>query len=75
MICVYDIGNTAYDRNGDVVLLPTDCSIRMVAGGNYDMTLEHPMDPDGKWMHLKEEAVIRAPVPEETITNAFTGLE
>ena len=75
MICVYDIGNTAYDRNGDVVLLPTSCSIRMVAGGNYDLTLEHPMDPDGKWMHLKEEAVIRAPVPEETITNAFTGLE
>ena len=75
MICVYDIGNTAYDRNGDVVLLPTACSIRMVAGGNYDLTLEHPMDPDDKWMHLKEEAVIRAPVPEETITNAFTGLE
>ena len=75
MISVYDISNTAYDKNGDVVLAPTVCSLRMVAGGNYDLTLEHPMDPYGKWEHLKEEAVIRSPVPKETITNAFTGLE
>ena len=75
MICVYDIGNTSFDKNGDVILAPTVCSIRMAAGGNYDLTMEHPMDPDGKWKHLKDEAVIRAPVPKETITNAFTGLE
>ena len=75
MICVYDIGNEAYEKNGDAVLMPTKGSIRMAAGGNYDLTLECPMDSYGKWKHLKEEAIIRAPVPKETITTAFTGLE
>ena len=75
MICVYDIGNEAYEKNGDAVLMPTKGSIRMIAGGNYDLTLECPMDPHGKWKHLTEEAIIKAPVPKETITTAFTGLE
>ena len=75
MICVYDIGNEAYEKNGDAVLMPTKGSIRMIAGGNYDLTLECPMDPHGKWKHLTPEAIIRAPVPKETITTAFTGLE
>ena len=75
MICVYDIGNEAYEKNGDAVLMPTKGSVRMAAGGNYDLTLECPMDPYGKWKHLTPEAIIRAPVPKETITTAFTGLE
>ena len=51
-----------------------DCKIRMAAGGNYDLTLTHKMDKAGKWKHLAEEAVIRAPVPKETITTAYTGM-
>ena len=74
VICVYDIGNEAYEKNGDAVLMPTKGSIRMAAGGNYDLTLECPMDEYGKWKHLTEEAIIKAPVPKETITTAFTGL-
>lgn len=75
LICVYDIGNEAYEKNGDAVLMPTKGSVRMKAGGSYDLTLECPMDEHGKWKHLTKEAIIKAPVPKETITTAFTGME
>ena len=75
MISVYDIGNEAFERNGDAVLQPTEGKIRQVAGGGYDLTLTHRIDPEGKWAHLVPEAVIKAPVPEETIENARSGLD
>ena len=75
MISVYDIGNTAYDKNGDVVLMPTKGTVKNIAAGQYDLTLEHPIDPEEKWKHLVPEAVIRAPIPAELIENAFAGLE
>lgn len=75
MICVYDIGNTNYDGNGNAVLEPLGARVIMVAGGNYDMTMRHPMDPEGKWEHLVPGAVIRIPVQEETIENAFAGYD
>ena len=75
MICVFDKTNTNFTGNGDVILMPTKCSHRQVAAGKYDLTMEHPIDPTGKWMHLVPEAIIRAPVPEETIENAYSGLD
>lgn len=75
MICVYDIGNENLEGNGDAVLLPVQCEHTQVAAGKYDLTIRHPLDPDGKWKHIVPEAIIRAPVPEETIENAFSGLD
>ena len=75
MICVYDIGNTAYTGNGNAVLIPTDARAKMIAGGNYDMTMTHPLDPEGKWKHMAPGAIIRIPIPEEEIENAFAGYE
>ena len=75
MICVYDIDNTDFEKNGDAVLMPTSGTVRQVAAGNYTLDLVHPIDEYGKWQHLVPEAVIRAPIPEETIENAFSGLE
>ena len=75
MICVYDKDNTNFDNNGNAILTPISGSVRQVAGGNYELTLVHPIDPAGKWAHLVPEAIIRAPVPAETITNAYTGLD
>ena len=63
MICVYDIGNTAYTGNGNAVLQPTECRLTNIAGGNYDLTMTHPIDPMGKWKHLQPGAVIRCSVP------------
>lgn len=75
MICVYDIGNENYTGNGDAVLVPTEAKLKMIAGGNYDLSMTHPMDPDGKWAHLVAGAVLRVPVPEEEIENAFAGMD
>ena len=75
MISVYDIGNNIFTGNGDVILQPTECKIKQVAGGSYDLTLKHPIDVYGKWMHLIPEAIIRAPIPEETIETAWSGMD
>lgn len=47
----------------------------MAAGGDYSFTMEHPLDPWGKWKELKREAIVRLPVPEEVIPNSYTGIE
>lgn len=73
MICVFDIGNSNYTGNGDAVLTPMECKLKNVAGGGYDLTMTHPIDPEGKWKHLVPGAVIKAPVPREEIENAFAG--
>ena len=75
MICVFDTDNTNYEGNGDAVLTPTKCSHIQAAAGKYDLTMEHPIDAEGKWAHLVPEAIIRAPVPIETIETAFSGMD
>lgn len=75
MICVYDIGNTAYDKNGDAVLQPLSGKVKQAAGGGYDIQMEVAMDPEGKWKHLVPGAIIKAPVPEEIIENAYSGYD
>ena len=75
MISVFSPGNVSFDGNGDVVLMPLECKIRQVAGGAYDLTLKHPIDPSGKWMYLTPEAIIRAPIPPELIESAYSGMD
>ena len=75
MICVFDTDNTNYEGNGDAVLTPTKCSHIQAAAGKYDLTMEHPIDAEGKWAHLVPEAIIRAPVPIEIIETAFSGMD
>ena len=75
MISVFDIGNTNYTGNGNAVLQPKECKLKNVAGGNYDLTMTHPIDPEGKWRHLVPGAIIRAPVPKVEIRNAFSGYD
>ena len=75
MICVYDPLTNDFSGNGKAVLMPTSGTVKMVAGGDYSFSMEHPIDPWGKWKFLKEEAIVRLPVPKETIENSFSGVE
>lgn len=75
MISLFDKTNTNFTGNGDVVLAPIRCRHRQAAAGKYDLTLVHPIDADGKWEHIVPEAIIRAPVPEETIETAWSGMD
>lgn len=75
MICAYDIGNSNFTNNGNAILTPTKCTIKNIAAGQYDLTMEHPIDPDGKWAHLQPEAIVKAPIPAELIENAYAGMD
>lgn len=76
MISVYDIGNEAFDGNGDAVLTPlAGQKMHIVAAGAYEANLRHPIDKEGKWTHLVPGAILKLPVPREVIENAFIGIE
>ena len=74
MIWLYDIGNTNYSPNGDAAMIPTEAKLKMIAGGNYELSMSHPLDPEGKWAKLVPGAVLKVPVPREEIANAYAGL-
>ena len=75
MITLYEKNNTRYDRGGSCTLMPLSAKIKMVAGGAYELDLVHPIDPYGKWRWLETEAIIKAPVPKETITTSHSGVD
>lgn len=61
MIQVYARGNENYDSNGDMTLLPTTCELSAEINGAWELTMSHPLDKEGRWKYLEEEAVISAP--------------
>ena len=61
MIQCYEKDNTNYDANGDITLLPTQCELSTEINGTWELTMSHPLDPDGRWKYLSEEVVISAP--------------
>ncbi len=63
MIQVYEASNTNYEMNGDMVLLPDSCELEMELNGNWELTLKHLVDEEGRWEYLKEGNVICAPTP------------
>ena len=75
-ISVFAPENTdRFNNNGLAILEPTYGRFRTVAGGACEITMKHPIDSTGKWKYLIPEAIVRVPVPEETIENAFIGIE
>lgn len=61
MIQCYEKDNTNYDTNGDITLLPTQCELSTEINGAWELTMSHPIDDEGRWKYLSEEAVISAP--------------
>ena len=75
MISVFDIGSEDFEKNGDAVLHPSSCVMTEDAGGSYEIAMEHPITETEEWTHLVCGAIIKAPVPKQTIKNAFAGQE
>lgn len=72
MICLYEKTATEADwgangNNGLMVLDPSVCTVHEIAGGEYTLHLEHPMDENGKFLMLIEDRLIKAPVPRVDI--------
>lgn len=61
MIQVYAKGNTDFEKNGDMTLLPESAQIHIVLCGTWEATLFHPIDEEGRWEYLTEEAVVKMP--------------
>ena len=61
MIQIYSPDNTDFDKNGDMVLMPSSCTINAELNGAWTIELEHPLDEDERWKWIEETAVIKVP--------------
>lgn len=61
-ICVFDMHNpqNKFDDNGICILAPSKCEIAEELNGLYELTLEHPIDKEGRWTYLLELNIIKA---------------
>ena len=63
MICVYSADCSDFSNNGLGVVSPESCTVTETLNGEYELTLVHPIDDNGKWTRLTEGCILRAPVP------------
>ena len=63
MICVYAPDCTDFSNNGLGPVSPLSCTVTETLNGEWELTLEHPLDEAGKWRRLIEGYILRAPVP------------
>lgn len=61
MIQVYSPGNTDFEHNGDMTLFPTEAIVHPILNGEWEVNLEHPIDREGRWKYIVEEAVVKMP--------------
>lgn len=61
MIQVYSPQNKDYEKNGDMTLFPKQAFVNVVLNGSWQATLNHPIDAEGRWKYLEEEAVVKMP--------------
>lgn len=61
MIQIYDSKNTDFDHNGDETLFPEECKVSAELNGTWVLNMTHPIDDEGRWKYIEEEAVIAAP--------------
>ena len=50
---------------GQGMLTPSECTVTQEAGGEYSLSLRHPMTPDGRWRAIVPFSIVRVPVPAE----------
>ena len=60
MIQIYSANNTNYEKNGDA-LLPSSASVHVILNGAWEAELSHPLDKEGRWKNIVEEAVVKLP--------------
>lgn len=60
MIQIYSVNNTNYEKNGDA-LLPSSASVHVILNGAWEAELTHPIDKEGRWKNIVEEAVVKMP--------------
>lgn len=60
-IQIYKPENTNFENNGDMTLMPTAAEVEVILNGSWRATLSHPIDDEGRWKYIEENAVIKMP--------------
>ena len=61
MIQIYNPENTDFEKNGNMTLFPSAATVNAKISGAWEVTLEHPLDDEGRWKYIKEGAVVKMP--------------
>lgn len=61
MIQVYEASNTDFNSNGDMTLTPSKAEIHAILNGAWTASLSHPIDKDGRWKFIEENAAVKMP--------------
>lgn len=61
MIQIYKPENTNFEANGDMPLLPEKALVRATLNEAWNLELQHPIDGEGRWKYITEEAVLKVP--------------
>ena len=61
MIQIYDSQITDFEHNGDETLFPEECTVSAELNGTWVLNMTHPIDDEGRWKYIEEEAVIAVP--------------
>lgn len=61
MIQLYSLTNNNYEKNGDMTLFPTEATVHPILNGSWEAELTHPIDGEGRWKYIVEEAVVKMP--------------
>ena len=61
MIQIYSPDNTDYEHNGDMTLFPSSAIVHPVLNGTWEVTIEHPLDDEGRWKYIVDNAVVKMP--------------
>lgn len=61
MIQIYKPSNTNYTSNGDMTLQPSEAEIQAKLNGTWQAELSHPIDAEGRWKYIEDQAVLKMP--------------
>lgn len=61
MIQIYKPSNTDYTSNGDMTLQPSEAEIQAKLNGTWQADLSHPIDAEGRWKYIEDQAVLKMP--------------
>lgn len=61
MIQIYGPENKDYEHNGDMTLMPEKAEIHVILNGEWTATIEHPIDDEGRWKYITDNAVVKMP--------------
>lgn len=63
MITIYAPNETDFGDYGLGILYPYTCTVQEIAGGMYELRMEHPIDKDLRWTLIGPGCIIKAPAP------------